>query len=319
MSGSTRLVLARVVEVTARRPGVATLACSIEGAGGGETVPALAYTDVTGPVRAGDPVVLNTAALEAGLGTGGFAFVVAPAECAGIEGGGGGSGGGGGVGIGSGGAGSGDGAAAPSFLVKARYTPLQVLVSGVDEQTSPHHEALREAGSVGGMPVVTADLHSALPAIVAGATADGARPRIVYVMPDGGALPIAFSRTVAALREAGLLAATVTAGQAYGGDFEAVGVHSALLAARLVAGADLVIVAQGPGNLGTGTRWGFSGVAVGEWVNAAAALGGRAVGALRVSGADGRARHRGLSHHSATAYGAVALRPADLAVPAWGD
>jgi len=138
---------------------------------------------------------------------------------------------------------------------------------------------------------------------------------VVYVMSDQGALPLAFSRTVAQLREAGLLAGTVTVGQAFGGDLEAVTVHSGLLAARLALGADLVVVSQGPGNLGTGTRWGFSGVGVGEAVNAAATLGGRPVGSLRVSTADARPRHRGLSHHSLTAYGRVALLPADLAVP----
>jgi hypothetical protein len=79
--------------------------------------------------------------------------------------------------------------------------------------------------------------------------------------------------------------------------------------------ADVAIVAQGPGNLGTGTPWGFSGVAAGEAVNAAAVLDGRPVGALRVSGADPRPRHRGLSHHSLTAYGRVALAPADLVLP----
>ena len=49
--------------------------------------------------------------------------------------------------------------------------------------------------------------------------------------------------------------------------------HSGLLAARHVLGADVAVVAQGPGNLGTGTPWGFSGVAVGEAVNAVARAG----------------------------------------------
>ncbi len=65
--------------------------------------------------------------------------------------------------------------------------------------------------------------------------------------------------------------------------------HNGLLAARLVLEADVTVVAQGPGNLGTGTRWGFSGVAAGEAINAAATLGGRPVAALRVSEADQRA------------------------------
>ena len=75
------------------------------------------------------------------------------------------------------------------------------------------------------------------------------------------------------------------------------------------------MVAQGPGNLGTGTRWGFSGTSAGEAVNAAATLGGRAVASLRVSGADARERHQGVSHHSITAYGRVAMAPADVPVP----
>jgi hypothetical protein len=135
-------------------------------------------------------------------------------------------------------------------------------------------------------------------------------------MSDGGALPGMFSMTVAGLREAGWLAGTVTTGQAFGGDLEAVTVHTGLLAARYVLGADIAVVTQGPGNLGTGTRWGFSGVAAGEAVNAAATLGGRPVASLRVSDADPRQRHQGISHHSLTAYGRVALAAADVVVPA---
>ena len=138
-------------------------------------------------------------------------------------------------------------------------------------------------------------------------------------MTDGGALPMAFSRSVAELAEAGWLVGTVTVGQAYGGDLEAVTLHSGLLAARLVLGADVVVVTQGPGNLGTGTPWGFSGVAAGEAINAAGVLGGRPVACLRVSDADPRPRHRGISHHSLTAYGRVALVPADVVVPALAD
>jgi hypothetical protein len=92
-------------------------------------------------------------------------------------------------------------------------------------------------------------------------------------------------------------------------------VHSGLLAARHVLQADVAVVTQGPGNLGTGTRWGFSGVASGEAVNAVNVLEGRAVAALRVSAVDPRARHRGISHHSLTALQRVALTPADVVVP----
>ena len=56
-------------------------------------------------------------------------------------------------------------------------------------------------------------------------------------------------------------------------------------------------------------------MAAGEAVNAVAALGGRPVAALRISDADPRERHRGVSHHSLTAYGRVALARADVVVP----
>ncbi len=79
--------------------------------------------------------------------------------------------------------------------------------------------------------------------------------------------------------------------------------------------ADVAVVAQGPGNLGTGTRWGFGGVHAGEAINAAATLSARPVAALRVSGGDQRRRHQGISHHSLTAIGRVALAGCDVAVP----
>ncbi|WP_420115096.1 DUF3866 family protein [Pseudactinotalea sp.] len=256
-------------------------------------VRALAYSGLVGDPQVGDRVLVTTAALERGLGTGGYGFVVALPERL-----------------------PADPQPAPGHLVKARYTPLQTLVLGVDEQESEHHDLLREADDLAGLPVVVADLHSALPAIVAGIRTVRPDARVVYVMTDGGALPVWFSRAVAGLREAGWLAASVTVGQAFGGDVEAVSLHSGLLAARLVLAADVVVVTQGPGNLGTGTRWGFSGVAAGDAVNAIATLGGRPVASLRVSEADPRERHRGVSHHSLTAYGRVALAAADVVVPA---
>jgi 8-oxo-dGTP pyrophosphatase MutT (NUDIX family) len=273
---------------------------------GGRTVRALAYPELTGAPQPGDRVLLNTGALDLELGTGGFALVVAipdrlPPDPAG-----------------------------PGHLIKARYTPLQARVLGADEQGSDFHELLRDADDLDGMPVVVADLHSALPAILAGYLADRARPGtgggaagqpppvIAYVMPDGGALPAWFSRSADELRQAGWLAGTITVGQAFGGDLETVSLHSGLLAARHVLGAELAVVAQGPGNLGTGTRWGFSGVAAGEAVNAVAALRGLPVGSLRISAADPRERHRGISHHSMTSYGRVALARADIVVPELG-
>ncbi|WP_091631000.1 DUF3866 family protein [Micromonospora peucetia] len=261
----------------------------------GGAVRALAYPALVGRPEPGDRVLLNAGALLMGLGTGGYALVVAlpdrlpPDPPQALD------------------------SRDAGHLVKARYTPLQPILLGVDEDASPHREVMAAADDLTGLPVVTADLHSALPAILAGIHADAPDTRVAYLLTDGGALPAWFSRTLAGLHDH--LVGTVSVGQAFGGDLEASTLHSGLLAARHVLRADVAIVAQGPGNLGTGTRWGFSGVAVGEAVNAVATLGGRPVGSLRISDADPRPRHRGVSHHSLTAYGRVALAPAELVVP----
>lgn len=253
------------------------------------SVRALAYPALVGTPQPGDRVLLNLNALALGLGTGGYALVVAVPDRLP------------------------DDVDVPGHVVKARYTPLQAIVLAADEEASPLRADLAGAVDLGGMPVVVADLHSALPAVLAGARAQRPDLRVAYVMTDGGALPAWFSRTLDGLRP--LLAGTVTTGQSFGGDLESTNVHSGLLAARHGLRADLAVVTQGPGNLGTGTSWGFSGVAAGEAVNAVAALGGRPVAAPRISDADPRPRHHGVSHHSLTAFGRVALAPADLVMP----
>jgi Protein of unknown function (DUF3866) len=228
---------------------------------------------LTGSVAVGDRVVVNTTAVELGLGTGGWHVVHWNlARDAWSERG-------------------------PGHIIKGRYTSLQADVGSTEE----HLEALAEVDSVGGMPVIAAALHSQLPA-VAVAVKD-ARPdaRLVYVMSDGAGLPIALSDLVADLCERSLIDATVTYGHAFGGDFEAVSIFSALAVARHVARADIAVVAMGPGIVGTNTRLGFSGMEVGAILDAAVALDGVPIAALRASFADPRPRHAGLSHHTATA------------------
>ncbi len=278
-----------------RWPGAVEYAVHVAG-GDDRPLRALAYPAVTGAPHVGDRVLLNVSAAVRGLGTGGVALVVAVPERL-----------------------PPDPEHRRGHIVKARYTPQQQLFLAVDEQDSPHHAVLSgpaEEGDLGGMPVVVADLHSALPAILAGLRLERPELRVAYLMTDGGALPIAFSRTVAGLAESGWLHTTITVGQAYGGQYEAVTLHSGLVAARYALGADVAVVVQGPGNVGTDTRWGFSGIAAGEALTAATTLHGRGVASLRVSDSDTRQRHRGISHHSLTAYGRVALGAFDIPVAA---
>jgi hypothetical protein len=198
--------------------------------------------------------------------------------------------------------------------MKLRYTSLQADVGSTEE----HEAVLAEADDVGGMPVVAAGLHSQVPAVAAAFKDAAPGARLVYVMTDGAGLPLALSDLVAALTGRGLLDATVTCGQAFGGDFEAVSVFSALAVARHVAGADAVVVAMGPGVAGTGTRLGFSAIEVGPVLDAATAVGGRPIACLRASFADPRPRHQGLSHHSATALGLACRSRVTVPLPLVG-
>ncbi len=285
--GGVRLRRGTVVALGRERPGALELEVEIDG----ERAPAIAYPGLTGPIGAGDIVVLNATAIALGLGTGGFHLVVAVEGAAPTE------------------------LAGQGRVMKARYTPLQVAVPSVEET---HHEVLERSAGLAGTPVVCAPLHSIMAIAAAGAKA-AQGGRVVYVMTDGAALPGAFSRLVPALREAGLLDGWVTCGQAFGGELEAVTVWSGLLAAVEILKADVVVVADGPGNLGTQTTWGVSALGSGQALNAAEALGGRPVAALRVSFADPRERHRGVSHHSLTILEKVCTAGANVAVPVLED
>ncbi len=269
------------------RPGAHELGVSVDGL----EARAVAYTDLVGPVTAGDVVLLNTTAVELGLGTGGMHFVVAVLRDDELE------------------------AEVPGRVMKARYTPFQTAVSSVEET---HREALEDSAGLEGTPVVCAPLHSMIGPVAAGAKAAGGG-RVAYVQTDGAALAGPFSRLVTSLREAGLLDGWITCGQAFGGDLEAVTIWTALLAAREVLEAEIVVVADGPGNLGTDTTWGVSALASGNALNAAATLGGRPVPALRVSFADRRERHRGLSHHTLTILRDVCLVETNVPVPSLPD
>jgi len=294
-----RIRNATVTAVLARRPGATEVAVTVEPEG--VEARALGYDDLTGPLTVGDRVVLNTTAVALGLGTGGLHLVMARLD-----------------GPADGRHDSQDGGG-PGHLMKARYTPAQVRVLAVEEEASPHRAAVEAVRDLGGMPVVCAELHSMVPVIAAAARAACEDLTVAYVMSDGAALPLAFSRLAAEMRDAGLVAGIVTAGQAFGGDLEAITLHSGLAAAQAVLGADVAVVAQGPGGAGTGTTFGYSGTQVAEMLHAAAALGGRPVACLRMSTADRRERHRGVSHHSLTVLGRLTLTRVAVALPVLGD
>jgi hypothetical protein len=289
----------QVTELLESRPGLQRVLVVLDGrapAGGAARSPARApeqayvLTQLTGDVHVGDEVVVNTTAVELGLGTGGWHVVhwnLARREWS---------------------------QPGPGHIIKARYTSLQTDVGSAEE----HHAELADAVSIAGMPVIASALHSQVPAIAAAIKDRCPQARVAYVMTDAAALPIALSDLVAALRARHLLDATITCGHAFGGDHETVSLHSALAVAQRLAGADVAIVAMGPGIVGTNTRLGFSGIELGPILDAAEGLGGRPIATLRASFADPRPRHQGVSHHTITALTVATRCRATVALPAVG-
>lgn len=268
-----------------QREGIQAFSVLIEG----KEAKCLSYPDLIGYLKPGDEVLLNTTAVTLSLGTGGYHYVMANLSQAGKD------------------------FQPGGHIMKMRYTPMQVKVLSVEEEDSPYREDMLKADSLEGIPVLAGTLHSMLAPICWYLSRHGFRA--AYVMTDGAALPIAFSNTVHELKQRGMLAGTVTAGHAFGGDLEAVNVYSGLLAARHVLHADVIICTMGPGIVGTGTKWGFTGIEQGEILNAVDTLQGIPVAIPRVSFADSRDRHRGISHHTLTVLTRVCRVKAVLPLP----
>lgn len=284
---------ATVVEIVNHVPGMQYV--KVKRIGGDKEEKAIHYTDGWQVLREGDEVVLNTTAVDLSLGSGGYHFVAWKVNHIPSS------------------------APLHGHIMKLRYTPWQGAVLAVEEPESPYHETLKSQTSLNGMPVLAGELHSMLPILVTSlqqlAKQHGRRLRIAYVMTDGAALPAYFSQHVLRLRDLNWLSGTVTVGHAYGGDLEAVNVYSGLLAARHVFEADVTIVLMGPGIVGTGTVYGFTGVEQGQTVNAVCALEGIPIVVPRISFSDSRSRHRGISHHTLTNLSRVIMCPARVPVP----
>jgi hypothetical protein len=249
---------------------------------GGELRPAVSYTDLVGPIAEGDDVVVNAAARDLGLGSGGF-DVVHVNLTRGLEGGG----------------------PQGAHVMKLNYSSLQHAIEPAEESAPEEVRALDR-------PVAVIALHGQLPCVAWAARL--AEARIGFVQAAGGALAGALSDGVRELLDRGLLAGHVTAGPAFGGRDEAVTVAGALHAGLTSLGWDAAIVGPGPGIVGSATALGHGGLAALDAAHAALALGCRTILVPRMSSGDPRPRHRGLSHHSHAVL-ELLLRPVIVAVP----
>ena len=274
--------------VLSERPGLQRV--SVDGQ------PAYVLTQLIGTVAIGDEVVCNTTAVELGLGSGGWNVVhwnLSRRDWS---------------------------APGTGHVMKLRYSSLQV-----DTGCAEEHNEYREPANLRGAPVVCAVLHSQVLAVVGAIHCIAPDTPIAFVQTDSAALPLVLSDTIARLDEIGWIHHSVTVGQAFGGDYEAVSFASGLLGARgrlcedSVPRRCVIVAGPGIGVVGTGTRYGFGGIDTAAMLTTVHALGGTPIHALRYSDVDGRERHRGVSHHSRTIealanHVAVKARPADIEV-----
>jgi hypothetical protein len=246
-----------------------------------DDLPCIAYPRLTGEVEVGDVVLVNGRAVELGLGSGGFDVLYANLT-RGLQ-----------LPVAEG-----------AHVMTLPYAPGQMAARFAEEDARDGTETER----LDGLPVVCVGLHSQLAPVCAAL----AGKRVAYVQLGGGALPVSLSDTVRVLRARRLLDTTIAVSPCLDGDLQCVTAAAALVQA-VERGAEVVVCGIGPGIVGTASRWGHGGLAVADAANTASALGALPVVAPRVSFADERARHRGLSHHTRSA---LALCLGDVRV-AW--
>lgn len=253
------------------------------------------YNCLTGNININDNVLLNTTAIELQLGTGGFHFVVANLSNPTVNN------------------------LEQGHIMKLKYTPMQINCMAVEAQESQYHNIFNEVESIEGMPVIIGSLHSILAPCCIYLKSSRPDIKICYIMTEGGALPIYMSDTVRQLKMAGAIDKTITYGNAFGGDYECINIYTALIAAKQIAKADIIIVCMGPGIVGTDTKLGYSGVEQGSIADAVNKLKGYPAVIPRISFADARIRHFGISHHSITVLKQLCCTRTNIALPIMKD
>lgn len=276
-----------VVEIEEKKENITFLKVSIDG----QISRAINYDQMTGSVNVGDIVVVNTTAVELSLGTGGFHFVIFnySNEFKELEG--------------------------EGHIMKLRYTPLQIKCLAAEEENSQYHDVFNNFESLDNHNFIVGTLHSMLAPIASMLKWKNRNIKINYIMTDGGSLPIQFSNTVRLLKNKGLINKTITIGHAFGGDLECVNIYTGLIAAKEILKGDVTIITMGPGIVGTGTKYGFSGIEQGQIIDAINTLGGNPVIVPRISFNDSRERHIGISHHTRTVLSEITKTTGQVIIP----
>ena len=258
---------------------------------GGVIFKAVNYDNLTGSIEIDDNVILNTTAVDLSLGTGGYHFVLFnySNESRTIEG--------------------------EGHIMKLRYTPYQLKCLTAEEEVSQYHDLFNDFDNLNKKIFIVGTLHSMLAPLASMIKWLNPTLRINYLMTDGGALPLQFSNTVRELKEKDIIDKTISIGHAFGGDLECVNIYTGLIASSEILDSDVTIITMGPGIVGTGTKFGFSGIEQGYYIDAVNNLNGTPFIVPRISFKDSRERHRGISHHTLTVLTKVCNTNGKLIIP----
>ena len=234
---------------------------------------------------------MNTTAVDLSLGTGGYHFVIHNNRIKTNE------------------------ISGKGHIMKMRYTPLQMKCLAAEEEDSPYHNSIKSFENLNRSVYIVGTLHSMLAPIAAIIKWMAPELRINYIMTDAGALPIQFSKTVKQLKDKKIIDKTITTGHAFGGDLECVNMYTGIITSDVVLNSDVTIITMGPGIVGTGTKYGFSGIEQGYIIDAVNTLNGTSFAVPRISFADKRDRHKGISHHTITAMSEMVHSRSNIVLP----
>ena len=256
---------------------------------------ALNYTKMTGLLKEGDTVLVNTTACTLNLGTGGYHYII------------------GNFNVNDGELrGSGHG-------MKLKYTPNQINVLFSEEQDSPLHDKFHQELNLKGKLIFVGELHSMLMSLcshIKYCSTGGIK--VACIITDHGALPVWISKNIRVLKAKGLLDKVISIGNAFGGDYECVNIYTAVQLAANILDVDAIIITMGPGIMGTGTPFGFSGLELGFYLDFCYTQGGIALYVPRISFSDFRSRHYGISHHYLNTFRKIIQNPLPIILPNMG-
>ncbi|MEJ6950968.1 DUF3866 family protein [Natronospora cellulosivora (SeqCode)] len=285
---------AKVIEILEERDNINFLIVELENK---EKCKAVNYSRITGTVNINDILIVNTTALELSLGTGGYHYV--HLNLSNID----------------------NSYKLDDFrenkghIMKMRYTPMQIRTLCAEEKASPYHDTINNFKSLDNLPVITLPLHSHLAPLLITYKSFFPNKKVVYIMSEGGSQALEFSNLIRKLKSLDCIDKTITYANCFGGDYETINIFTALILAKEVEEADLIVVAMGPGIVGASSKYGFSGVENVFIDKAVRTLGGRSIFVPRISFADERKRHYGISHHSITILKDLISETVELAFP----